>query len=479
MTSGQGAALARIAARCWAVPSIEWRRADMSFSLGDRAYRGEMTRRDFLGLLAAASASISVPLVSGCATHPVTGEQVLVGLSEEQEVAIDRGQSRHQFSRDYGAIQDEPLNAYVARVGGELSSRSHRPQMPYSYRVLNANYVNAYTFPAGSIAATRGIMLQLDNEAQLAALMGHEIGHVNARHSAQRAGQGMVAGIVASGIAIAASASERTAGIAPIVNVASQVGASALLASYSRENEREADSLGMEYMTKAGHSPEGMVGLMGVLVQQSKAKPGLLDTMFASHPMSSERYASMQADAKGRYAAFASAPLNRERYMDHTAQLRRLRPAIEDEQRGERLMASKKYGEADTAFASALRAAPHDYAGLCLMAKCQLAQRRYSEANAYVLQARQVYPGEAQAMQLAGITKLTLKQYPSALQEFSDYERTLPGDPNAAFFKGLSYEAMQNRQGAAQEYRRYVSAVRSGSQAQHAVGRLQAWGYVK
>ena len=451
----------------------------MSFPFGDRVYRGEMTRRDFLGLVAAASATVSVPIVSGCATHPVTGEKVLVGLSEEQEISIDRNQARHQFSRDYGAVQDEALNGYVAGVGSELSARSHRPQMPYSYRVLNANYVNAYTFPAGSIGATRGILLQLEDEAQLAALMGHEIGHVNARHSAQQAGQSMVAGIVASGVAIAASASERTAGFAPLINIGSQVGASALLASYSRENEREADSLGMEYMTRAGQSPNGMVGLMGVLVQQSKEKPGLLDTMFASHPMSSERHANVQADAKGKYAAFASAPLNRERYMDHTAQLRRLRPPIEDEQRGERAMAARKYGEADAAFASALRVAPQDYAGLCLMAKCQVAQRRYSEANVYVTQARQVYPGEAQAMQLAGITRLTLKQYPAALQEFSDYERALPGDPNAAFFKGISYEAMQDRQGAAREYRRYVSVVKQGGQAQHAVSRLQAWGYTK
>jgi len=322
-------------------------------------------------------------------------------------------------------------------------------------------------------------MLQLDNEAQLAALMGHEVGHVNARHSAQRAGQGLVAGLITSGIAIAASTSERTAGYAPMINIASQVGASALLASYSRENEREADSLGMEYMTKAGHSPNGMVGLMGVLVQQSKEKPGLLETMFSSHPMSSERYASMQADAQGRYASLASRPLNRERYMDNTAALRRLRPAVEDEQRGEHAMASKNYGEADAAFASALRAAPQDYAGLCLMAKCQLAQRRYNEADTYITQARQVYPSEGQAMQLAGITKLTLKQYPAALQEFSDYERALPGDPSAAFFKGVSYEAMQNRRGAAQEYRRYVSSVKQGAQAQHATNRLQAWGYLK
>jgi beta-barrel assembly-enhancing protease len=451
----------------------------MQKPLGERAWRGEMTRRDFLWFLSAASAAVSVPLVSGCATHPVTGETVVVGLSEEQEVAIDRQQARHQFSKDYGAVQDPALNGYLSGVGGGLSSRSHRPQMPYSYRALNANYVNAYTFPAGSIGVTRGILLQMEDEAQLAALMGHEIGHVNARHSAQRAGQGMVAGLIVSGVAIAAATSERTAGYAPLIAIAGQVGASALLASYSRENEREADSLGMEYMTRGGHSPNGMAGLMGLLVKESKEKPGLLDTMFSSHPMSGERLANVQAEASGKYGRYAGAPVHRERFMDNTARLRRLKPAVEDEQRGERALARKSFGEADAAFANALRAAPQDYTGLCLMAKSQIAQRRYSEANAYATQARQVYPGEAQAMQLAGITRLTLKQYPQALQEFSSYEQALPGDPNAAFFKGVSHEAMQNRQGAAQEYRRYLGAVKQGAQAQHAVSRLQSWGYLR
>ncbi len=451
----------------------------MSRALGDRVYRGEMTRRDFLWLLSAASASVVVPTISGCATHPVTGETVVVGLSEQQEIALDRQHAPHQFSKDYGDVQDDRLNSYVSGVAANLAARSHRPTMPYSYRALNANYVNAYTFPAGSIGVTRGILLQMDNEAQLAALMGHEIAHVNARHTAQRAGQGMIASLVVSGVAIAASASDRTAGYAPLVDLAGQIGASALLASYSRENERKADSLGMAYMTRGGHSPQGMVGLTQILVQQSKEKPGLLDTMFASHPMSAERYASMQAEASGKYASMASVPLNRERYMDNTAALRRLRPVVEDQQRGERAMASKKLDEADAAFASALRAAPSDYAGLCLMAKCKMAQKRYSEAHSYVMQARRAYPGEGQAMQLAGITNLTLKQHPAALQEFSNYERALPGDPNAAFFKGVAYEAMQDRGRAAQEYRRYLAAVPQGSQAKVAVSRLQSWGYLK
>lgn len=451
----------------------------MSHHLGERVYRGQMTRRDFLWLISAASATTAIPVVSGCATHPVTGEQILVGLSESDEVAIDRSQSPHQFSRDYGAVQDPGLNRYASDIGSSLSSRSHRTQVPYSFRVVNANYINAYAFPGGSIAATRGIVLELDNEAEFAALMGHEIGHVNARHGAQRAGQGLVAQIALTSAVIAAGASDRTAGYAPLIGIVGTIGASALLASYSRENEREGDTLGMEYMTRSGYSPNGMVGLMGVLARQSKAKPGFLDTMFASHPVSSERLENMKADAGGRYAKFGSAPLQRERFMDNTVELRRLKPAIEEQQKGERLMSKKSFVEAEQHFTTALKAAPTDYTGLCLMAKCQVAQKRYDRAKEYTAQARQINPREAQAMQLAGITHLALKDYPRAFQEFDAYDGVLPGNPNAAFFKGVSLEAMQDRPAAAREYRRYLNAVQSGDQAQHAASRLKAWGYTK
>lgn len=451
----------------------------MSRNFGNRIYRGEMTRRDFLWLISAASVAGAIPVLSGCAKHPVTGQSMLVGMDEAQEVGIDKQHSPQQISLDYGAAQDPRLNTYASDVGTSLSSRSHRTQVPYSFRVVNANYINAYAFPGGTIAATRGIMLEMENEGELAGLMGHEIGHVNARHSAQRAGQGMLAQIAVATATIAVGASDSGSGWAPLVGIAGSVGASALLASYSRENEREADALGMEYMTRAGYSPAGMEGLMGVLVRQSKEKPGMLDTMFASHPMSSERLENVKADSSGKYAKFQGGKHERERYMDNTASLRKIKPAIEGQQKGERVMAKKAYPEAEGHFTTALKQAPNDYTGLCLMSKCQVAQKKYDEAKAYAAQARLALPNEAQAMQLAGVTSLATKNYAAAHKEFDAYDRALPGNPNSAFFKGISLEAMQDRQGAAREYQRYLKQVQSGAQAKHAATQLRAWGYAK
>ncbi|MCC7152838.1 MAG: M48 family metalloprotease, partial [Rubrivivax sp.] len=232
-------------------------------ALAQRLARNRLSRRDVLWLF---GASTSAATLQGCATSPVTGQQILVGMSPDEERAVDRQQSPHQFSLDLGAVQDDGVNAYVEEVARRLQPQLHRRDMPYSTRVLGANYVNAYTFPAGAMGVTRGIMTQLDDEAQLAALLGHEMGHVNARHAAQRQGQAMVAQAAVIAVAVVAAASNSR--WAPLAGIGSVVGASALLANYSRDNEREADALGQSYMVKAGYPAAGMTRLHQLLVDQ-------------------------------------------------------------------------------------------------------------------------------------------------------------------------------------------------------------------
>jgi predicted Zn-dependent protease len=451
----------------------------MAYTLGDHVIRREMTRRDFIWLMAASTTSLTAPtILGGCATDPVTGKTTLVGLSEADEVAIDRQQSPHQFSSDYGAVQDPRLSGYLTQIGSSCAGRSHRPQMPYSFRAMNANYVNAYTFPGGSVAATRGILLEMNNEAELAALLGHEVGHVNARHAAEQAGRGLLANLLVAGAAIGAAAAGY-GDYAGLVQVGGMIGGSALLAKYSRDNEREADALGLEYMTRAGYSPVGMVGVMDMLQRQSKEKPNMLEAMFASHPMSDERYATARGQAEGTYAAARAFPTHQERYMDMTAPLRRLKPAIDEEQRGEDRMRRKDLRQAEAHLSNALRFAPDDYTGNILMAKCLIAQKRQSQAASYLDRAKAIYPGEGQAIHLSGVNKLMLRQPEAAFQEFDQYERRLPGNPSTIFFKGIAQENMQNRPAAAREYQRYLQAVGQGDQADHAAARLKAWGYLK
>lgn len=435
--------------------------------------RGMLTRRDFLWLSSLAAAGF----MFRCATDPVTGKKQFMLVSEDTEKQIDRQYSALQFSSDFGAVQDSQLNSYVSEVGNKMAAASHRPHMPYSFRVVNATYVNAYAFPGGSIAATRGIMLSLENEAELASLLGHELGHVNARHSAEQMSKGQLTQAIVGGVSVLAGT--QSAVLGDLAGQLGQISAGALLASYSRDNEREADALGMDYMVGAGYGSEGFVGLMEMLNSMSKHKSTTVDLLFATHPMSQERYDTAVQTANTKYQAALKGPLHKERYMDRTAGLRAKKEAIEEIQNGEKMMAERKYDAASGHFRQALKKAPDDYVALCMMSISNLAQKQYAVGRQYAEMAQTAYPQEAQAYHLSGFANLQLKDFDKAYEEFNAYERLLPENPNTIFFKGYSQEGMNHIEPAAAEYQRYLKIVQQGKYAQHAYKRLVDWGYIK
>lgn len=438
-----------------------------------RELRGGPSRRRFMRLTGLAAVGIS----AGCATNPVTGSSQFMTVSEEEEIQIDREYAPTQFSDDYGPVQETALNDYVSGVGRSMVPGTHRPHMPYSFRVVNATYINAYAFPGGSIACTRGILTSLNNEAELAALLGHEIGHVNARHTAEQMSKGQLSNILVGGLSVIAGVA--SPGLGQVAAALGGVGAGAFLAKYSRDNERQADALGTEYLVKAGYGPDGMVGLMEMLNSLNKSKPSSIELMFATHPMSDERYQTAVNTVRTRYAASRGLPLYRERYMDSTSRLRAISGAIQEMQKGDTALGAENFSQAEVHYQAALRQAPNDYVGLVSMAKCQLIQKKYDEGARYARQAKAVYPGEAQGHHLSGFAALTLKEYESAYQDFQTAQRLLPGNPSPLFFMGLAQEAMNHRPEAAREYRRYLEQVQEGKYAEHAAQRLQAWGYAR
>lgn len=445
----------------------------MTSIFDDRAYKGTLTRRDFIRLSALAAVSTAV---AGCAANPVTGQSQLMLMGEGQEVQIDRVNTPHQYSADYGVTQDAALSAYVSGVGARLARVTHRTHMPYRFNVVNATYVNAYAFPGGSIAITRGILAEMDNEAELAGLLGHELGHVNARHTAARMSKSQVLGALVGGASLlAGTASESLGNLAGSVG---GLGASLYLAQYSREDERQADELGMEYMVGGGYSPQGMVGLMDVLRAMGRRQPSAIEAMFSSHPMSAERYETAVARSRTRFGGSQDLPVYQERYMDSTAGLRRLAPMFKLFQEGDKAMGAREYAVAQGRYAEGLKLSPNDYAGLVMMSKCMVAQKNGSAAADYAARARRVYPTEAQAHHMHGVASILRKDYSTALADFSAYERILPGNPTTVFLKGFSNEGMKNKQNAAQEYQRYLRVVTQGEMAKHAYSRLKTWGYL-
>jgi predicted Zn-dependent protease len=387
----------------------------------------QLTRRDMLTLLALAGGG----LVIGCAINPVTGESQLSLMSPAQELEIDKQYAPDQISQDYGLFQDSALQRYVNGVGLKVSKFSHRPEMPYSFKAVNANYMNAYAFPGGTICATRGILLALQNEAELAALLGHEIGHVSARHTASRMSQQTLTGLAVAGLGILL-ATQVDDNMLKLALGLGGITAGLLIATYSRSDERQADSLGMQYMVKAGYNPKGMIGLMDILQSLSKKEPNMIEQMFSTHPMSTERYASMQREAQIKYTSYMSDPVYRDRYMDATARLRCLKPAIDKQTAGETALMAKKYSEGEDLLKQALKLAPNDYTGLVLMAKAKIIQDQLKESLPYLDRAIRAYPGEEQAPQLKGVVEKKLGDKKAALESFYLAARCAPHNPMIA-----------------------------------------------
>ncbi len=438
-----------------------------------------LTRRQLLCLLGTgAAAGFTTSFLSGCAVDPVTGKKQLMMMSEQNEISLDKKQSPYQFSTDYGVTRDTGLNQYINKVGLDLAARSDRPHMPFSFRAVNASYINAYAFPGGSIAVTRGILVELKNEAELAALLGHEIGHVCARHTAEQSTKGMLTSVLLGGAAIATSAAGYE-GAASLVQEFGQLGAGALLAKYSRDNEREADALGMEYMTRSGYNPAGMTGLIKVLLENGKRNPSAIELMFSTHPMSTERYKNAQQLTATKYHNKVSAPFHRERFMDMTASLRKQKTGINTIQQGSKLMGQKKYNEAEKTLKTALKTMNRDYTAHVLMAKCQFAKENINQATKYAQKATQLYPQEAQAHILLGMCGVASKKYAMAFEHLSTFDRILPGNPEVTFFQGVSQEGMNRKQEAAKYYHTYLQKVPHGKKAEYAYNKLKTWGYTR
>jgi predicted Zn-dependent protease len=193
-------------------------------------------------------------LLAACAsvTNPVTGARELTVMDEATEIA-EGAKAHAQVIREYGVVQDAALQAYVNRVGQQLAAMSHRANLKWTFTVLDSPEVNAFALPGGYVYVTRGIMAYLDSEADLAGVLGHEIGHVTARHGAAQATRQASAGAAVAGVTILGALIEAATGVPGVARAAgglAQAGAAGLIASYSRDQELQADQLGAEYLAR-------------------------------------------------------------------------------------------------------------------------------------------------------------------------------------------------------------------------------------
>ncbi len=204
-------------------------------------------------------------------------------VSERREIAIGQEVAK-EVEKEYTVYNDPELAAYIDQIGQSLAQNSDRANIAYRFKVLDSPIANAFATPGGNIYITRGILGVLDDEAELAGVLGHEVGHVAARHSAKQMQNSMIAsiGLVALGIALGDAADDN-------ILTAANVAASLIYLGYSRGDEDQADILGAKYLYRTGYDPEGMAGAMEGLLELESRSPLKAEQFIRTHPLTRER----------------------------------------------------------------------------------------------------------------------------------------------------------------------------------------------
>jgi len=230
---------------------------------------------------------LMVVLFASCAVNPVSGKKELMLFSEKQEIAMGQ-ETDLQIRQQFGIYEDKALNEYVNRVGQKLVPFSHRPKLPHYFAVLDTSVVNAFAAPGGYIYVTRGILALMGSEAELAAVLGHEMGHVAARHSMKRLSGQMLAQV---GLALGSILNKDVARFAGVAGLGMQL----LFLKFSRSDEYQADSLGIEYSRKGAYSPGEMLRFFSALENMSAEAGGQkIPSFLSTHPMTSNRIARIK-----------------------------------------------------------------------------------------------------------------------------------------------------------------------------------------
>ncbi|MEQ8813637.1 MAG: M48 family metalloprotease [Thalassobaculum sp.] len=255
--------------------------------------------RPFAVVLLAGAIAFGATGLTGCSTNPATGQQVFTLMSPEEERKVGAAEHPKILAEFGGAYDDQAIQAYVSQLGAGLVANSEQAGLPFRFTVLDSPMVNAFALPGGYVYVTRGLMALAESEAELAGVIGHEIGHVTARHGAQQQGRAVGVELIAGLLGV-------LSGNSGVAQAGSAIGG-LYLRSYSREQEFEADSLGLRYLTRDGYDPGAMASFLSKLRDKSKLDAEILGSaadpdefsLLSTHPRTIDRVKEAAAAATG------------------------------------------------------------------------------------------------------------------------------------------------------------------------------------
>ncbi len=386
----------------------------------------------------------------GCAVNPVTGERELSLFDERWELTTGEqyyAPLRQQQGGDF--VLDQELVTYVQEVGQRVAAEAPR-QLPYEFSVINSSVPNAWALPGGKISINRGLLTEMESEAELAAVLGHEVAHAAARHSAQQQSRAALAqgAVLIGGVAVGV-ATERE-DYAMVAVLGGMLGAQLISQRYSRNAEREADYFGTRWMHAAGYNPHGAVSLQRSFVRLSEGRdPGFLSGLFASHPPSRERVVNNQrlAEELGREGI-----IGEDRYQQMIARIKALEPAYEAHDKGRRALAQGNFDEALAAADEALGIEDGEALFHSLRGDALASKSRYADAEAAYSRALARDDSWFYHHLRRGMVREQQRDFANARIDLRNSVDLLP-TAQGHYFLGNVERASGNRQAAIENYR--------------------------
>lgn len=417
-------------------------------SAGNHEVKAKLSSNFYKNFVLVSLATITL-LTSSCGVNPVTKKREFQMVSESEEITIGKqnyAPARQSQGGDY--IIDPELTAYVQSVGNKLAAVSDR-QLPYEYTVLNDSVPNAWAMPGGKIAFNRGLLYELNSEAELAAVMGHEMVHAAARHGAKS----MERGMLMQGAMIAVGIGAQNTNYANLIVGGAKFSSQLATSKYGRDAESEADLYGMQYMKRAGYDPTAAVTLQETFVRLSAdKKSSFIDGLFASHPPSPERV----ADNKRTLAQVgAGGEWGKEIYAQKVAKLKSTQAAYKAYDDGVKALAAKDTAKATTLAKQAIAGEPREARFQELLGDIALSQKKSLEALAFYEKAIKMQPDYFKPHIQSGIALFNMGKKTEAEAYLKRANELLPTAPSHALLgqiaegRGETDVALQHYQMAA------------------------------
>jgi beta-barrel assembly-enhancing protease len=404
-------------------------------------------------------------LVAACGINPVTGKKEIQFVSEADELKIGEQNYAPTRQGEGGDLTVLPeLTTYVSGVGQKLAAVADR-KLPYEFVVLNNSVPNAWALPGGKIAVNRGLLTELQNESELAAVLGHEIVHAAARHGAkaQERGTIMQVGMAAAQVGVG------IAGVNPDLAGLALQGAGAGLQmvqmKYGRDQELESDHYGMKYMKLAGYEPRGAVTLQETFVRLSEAggqkQQSWMEGLFASHPPSQERVAKNKtmAEQLGK-----GGDVGAESYAAAMKQLRQMKPAYDKADQAMAAAQKKDFATARSLATEAAKAVPNEGSFQVLLGQIALAEKQPQAAAGHFDKAMALSPNYFASHLGAGVSQVQIGNKQKAEQYLTRSAQLLPTAP-AAYYLGNFARDRGDTESALKYYQAAASSQSAAGQA--------------